>query len=99
MLTFSDPRIHKSTALSFLIIEAHLAVLMGFGPATVVNNFSILCVSIELILLFALQFSLDHIHLEACVCNLILPHRGILHSDAHQEVSLLHQHLFMKVFL
>ena len=92
----SDHNIHKRVVVALLVEEAHLAVLMGLLTLAKVDNLSVLRISVLLVSLLRLKLSLDQVHLsKPGVGDRVLTHRGVLHPDPHQQIPLLHKHLFV----
>ena len=84
MLAFTHSNIHETIVISLLVVEARLAVLVGALTLAEVDDFTVLGIPVVSIGLLGFHLLLDELHFVAITRDLVLAHRGVLHSDPHQ---------------
>ena len=89
VVAFTNFVVQKFTRMLLLVVEAHAAVLVGLVTSSIIRHFSILRIAILFVYLSLLEFPLYKFHVKAGILYFIFPCLWVVHSDPHQQVSLL----------
>jgi len=84
VLALTDTGVEEISTTTLSVVLAHLAILRGICSTAIVDDLLIFRVSIPSRRLLVLDLFLDEVHLIASILDLILSHRGVLHSNLHQ---------------
>ena len=73
--------------------------MVGLLPPSVIRHLLTLVVPLISIHLLVFQFAFDHVHVNACLCDLVLAHLGVVGPDLHEQVALLKHRFLLEVTL
>ena len=73
--------------------------MVGLLAPSVIRHLLTLVVTFVAIYLLVFQFALDHVHVNACLGDLVLAHLGVVGPDLHQQVALLEHRFLLEVAL